>query len=86
MAGVLPEARIQGAPRDQWKTPFTVSDAETWPFAYDASLAEEIAPFRKLEPAGPLLAAWLVRTPAIRRNDIHSSRRAPWFMQSLPMK
>ena len=29
--------------------------AEEWPFAYDPSLAEEIAPFRKLEPAGPLL-------------------------------
>ncbi|MCQ6497951.1 transglutaminase-like domain-containing protein, partial [Vibrio parahaemolyticus] len=40
--------------------------AETWPFTYDPSLAEEIAPFRKLEPLGPLLAAWLAqvdRTP-----------------------
>jgi uncharacterized protein (DUF2126 family) len=35
--------------------------AETWPFAYDPSLAEEIAPFRKLEPAGPLLKAWLAK-------------------------
>jgi uncharacterized protein (DUF2126 family)/transglutaminase-like putative cysteine protease len=35
--------------------------AETWPFAYDASLAEEIAPFRKLEPPGPLLKAWLTK-------------------------
>jgi len=33
--------------------------AETWPFAYDPSLAEEIAPFRKLEPLGPRLSAWL---------------------------
>jgi uncharacterized protein (DUF2126 family)/transglutaminase-like putative cysteine protease len=33
--------------------------AEKWPFAYDPSLAEEIAPFRKLEPLGPRLAAWL---------------------------
>ena len=32
---------------------FLEPEAETWPFAYDASLAEEIAPFRKLEPAGP---------------------------------
>src|SRR5258708_23231151 len=35
--------------------------AEQWPFAYDASLAEEIAPFRKVKPAGPLLAAWLAK-------------------------
>ena len=37
--------------------------AETWPFAYDASLAEEIAPFRKVTPPGPLLAAWLAKVP-----------------------
>jgi uncharacterized protein (DUF2126 family) len=33
--------------------------AEKWPFAYDPGLAEEIAPFRKLEPLGPKLSAWL---------------------------
>jgi uncharacterized protein (DUF2126 family)/transglutaminase-like putative cysteine protease len=38
---------------------FLEPQAEHWPFAYDASLAEEIAPFRKVEPAGPLLKAWL---------------------------
>ncbi len=38
---------------------FLEPSAETWPFAYDASLAEEIAPFRKLEPLGPRLSAWL---------------------------
>ena len=35
--------------------------AEEWPFAYDPSLAEEIAPFRKVTPPGPLLAAWLAK-------------------------
>jgi len=40
---------------------FLEPSAETWPFAYDASLAEEIAPFRKLEPLGPKLAAWLAK-------------------------
>ena len=40
---------------------FLESSAETWPFAYDASLAEEIAPFRKLEPLGPRLSAWLAK-------------------------
>ena len=34
---------------------FLEPEAEQWPFAYDASLAEEIAPFRKVEPPGPLL-------------------------------
>ena len=38
---------------------FLEPDAETWPFAYDPGLAEEIAPFRKLEPPGPLLSKWL---------------------------
>src|ERR1044071_7127160 len=36
---------------------FLEPEAEQWPFAYDASLAEEIAPFRKAEPPGPLLEA-----------------------------
>src|SRR5512143_1511234 len=40
---------------------FLEPEAEPWPFAYDASLAEEIAPFRKLEPPGPLLEAWLAK-------------------------
>ena len=40
---------------------FLVPEAEQWPFAYDTSLAEEIAPFRKLEPPGPLLKAWLAK-------------------------
>src|SRR6185369_6421106 len=38
---------------------FLEPEAETWPFTYDPGLAEEIAPFRKLEPPGPLLKAWL---------------------------
>ncbi|MGE0579942.1 DUF2126 domain-containing protein [Reyranella sp.] len=40
---------------------FLEPGAEHWPFVYDPSLAEEIAPFRKREPAGPLLAAWLAQ-------------------------
>ena len=40
---------------------FLEPEAETWPFTYDPSLAEEIAPFRKLEPPGPLLEAWLAK-------------------------
>ena len=40
---------------------FLEPDAEQWPFAYDPSLAAEIAPFRKVEPPGPLLSAWLAK-------------------------
>jgi len=40
---------------------FLEPEAETFPFSYDASLAEEIAPFRKVEPPGPLLKAWLAK-------------------------
>ena len=38
---------------------FLEPEAEQSPFTYDPSLAEEIAPFRKLEPMGPLLKDWL---------------------------
>ena len=40
---------------------FLEPEAETFPFNYDPSLAEEIAPFRKVEPPGPLLKAWLAK-------------------------
>ncbi|WP_149539628.1 transglutaminase family protein [Siccirubricoccus phaeus] len=36
---------------------FLEPEAETWPFAYDPVLEQELAPFRKLEKPGPLLAA-----------------------------
>ena len=35
---------------------FLESDAETVPFRYDPVLETELAPFRRVEPAGPLLA------------------------------
>ena len=34
-------------------------DAETFPFSYDPILDQELAPFRKVEPAGPKLAGLL---------------------------
>ena len=40
---------------------FLEPEAETFPFSYDPSLAEEIASFRKVEPPGPLLKAWLAK-------------------------
>ncbi|MBV8392738.1 MAG: IMP dehydrogenase, partial [Alphaproteobacteria bacterium] len=44
--------------------------AEHWPFAYDPSLAEEIAPFRKLEKPGPLLAAWLAKVDRSKQRTV----------------
>ncbi len=38
---------------------FLEPDAEEYPFAYDPVLASELAPFLKVEPAGPLLSDWL---------------------------
>jgi uncharacterized protein (DUF2126 family)/transglutaminase-like putative cysteine protease len=38
---------------------FLEPEAETWPFAYDPVLAEELAPFRRQQPPGPLLREFL---------------------------
>ena len=42
---------------------FTEPEAETWPFAYDPTLSQELAPFRRIERAGPKLAALLAEIP-----------------------
>ncbi|MCU0887909.1 MAG: transglutaminase family protein [Rubritepida sp.] len=42
---------------------FLEPEAETWPFAYDPVLDQELAPFRRMEPAGPLLRALLAEIP-----------------------
>ena len=49
---------------------FLEPEAETWPFAYDPVLEQELAPFRKLEPAGPLLAALLAEVPRHERRTV----------------
>ena len=41
--------------------------AESFPFAYSPTLAQELAPFLDVEPPGPLLRAWLDRFPAADR-------------------
>ncbi|MBO1359696.1 transglutaminase family protein [Acetobacter sacchari] len=38
---------------------FLEPDAEQWPFTYDHVLDQELAPYRRTEPLGPLLSAWL---------------------------
>ena len=42
---------------------FLEPDAETWPFTYDPVLEQELAPFRRLETPGPLLASLLADVP-----------------------
>lgn len=43
---------------------FFVEDvAQTWPFDYPAELAEELVPYRQVEPAGPLLTGFLSTIP-----------------------
>ena len=49
---------------------FLEPDAEQWPFAYDPSLAAEIAPFRKVEPPGPLLSAWLAKVDRSKQRTV----------------
>jgi uncharacterized protein (DUF2126 family)/transglutaminase-like putative cysteine protease len=44
--------------------------AEQWPFVYDPSLAEEIAPFRKLEPLGPRLESWLAKVDRSKQRTV----------------
>jgi uncharacterized protein (DUF2126 family)/transglutaminase-like putative cysteine protease len=42
---------------------FLEPEAETHPFAYDPVLEQELAPFRRLDPPGPLLAALIDACP-----------------------
>ncbi|MGZ3285752.1 MAG: transglutaminase family protein, partial [Xanthobacteraceae bacterium] len=53
-------------PFDFFVEPF----AETFPFAYPAEFAEELAPFLDAEPAGPLLSAFLASIPRHRKNIV----------------
>jgi uncharacterized protein (DUF2126 family)/transglutaminase-like putative cysteine protease len=50
---------------------FLEPEAETYPFSYDPVLDQELAPFRKTETPGPLLAALLATIPreALRTVD-----------------
>jgi uncharacterized protein (DUF2126 family)/transglutaminase-like putative cysteine protease len=50
---------------------FLEPEAEEWPFIYDPVLEQELAPFRRLEPAGPLLATLLEDTPRNPERNIN---------------
>ena len=43
---------------------FVEEYAENYPFKYSEQLARELAPFREVEPAGPMLAEWLASAQA----------------------
>jgi uncharacterized protein (DUF2126 family)/transglutaminase-like putative cysteine protease len=49
---------------------FLEAEAETWPFAYDHTLDNELAPFLKAEPPDPLLAALLADIPREPRRTV----------------
>src|SRR2546421_8595772 len=53
-------------PFDFFVEPF----AETFPFAYPAGFAEELAPYLDVEPAGPRLAAFLASIHRNRKNTV----------------
>ncbi|MSP52382.1 MAG: transglutaminase family protein, partial [Alphaproteobacteria bacterium] len=46
---------------------FLEPSAENYPFAYDPTLEEELAPFRRKLESGPLFAAWLARVDRSKR-------------------
>ena len=48
---------------------FVAESAENFPFTYPEQVARELAPFREVEPAGPLLSAWIERA----RKDLLSA-------------
>ena len=49
---------------------FLEPEAEEWPFSYDAVLEQELAPFRRQEPMGPLLSALVAAVPRDKRRTI----------------
>jgi uncharacterized protein (DUF2126 family)/transglutaminase-like putative cysteine protease len=49
---------------------FLEPEAETYPFGYDPVLDQELGPFRKAEPAGPLLANVLAAIPRDEKRTV----------------
>jgi len=49
---------------------FLEPEAEEWPFSYDSVLEQELAPFRRQDPVGPLLSALIAEVPRHPRRTI----------------
>ncbi|MDD2876641.1 MAG: transglutaminase family protein [Acidiphilium sp.] len=62
---------------------FLEPEAETWPFAYDPVLDQELAPFRRLDPAGPRLAALIEQGRAIEAGTVDKLVALNALVQSL---
>ncbi len=50
---------------------FLEPEAETWPFSYDPVLEQELAPFRRTEAPGPLLAGLIEQGRAIEATTVN---------------
>ncbi|MFT8718680.1 DUF2126 domain-containing protein [Acetobacter sp.] len=44
--------------------------AENWPFTYDAVLDQELAPYRRIEPVGPLMQALIDEVPREKQRTV----------------
>jgi uncharacterized protein (DUF2126 family) len=49
---------------------FVEESGEHWPFEYPEELRDDLSIYRRAEPAGPLLKAWLESVPRTRRNTV----------------
>ncbi|APT55927.1 IMP dehydrogenase [Roseomonas gilardii] len=49
---------------------FLEPQAETWPFSYDPVLAEELAPYRRMDAPGPLLQALIDGVPKTEQRTV----------------
>ncbi len=49
---------------------FVEPEVETWPFAYDGALEEELRPYRRIHESGPALMAWLDTVPRDKKNTV----------------
>jgi uncharacterized protein (DUF2126 family)/transglutaminase-like putative cysteine protease len=62
---------------------FIEAYAEKYPFAYAQRLEGELAPFRQVEPAGPLLQAWMER---FRREQLREGTSTVDFLVALNLQ
>ncbi|HVZ07078.1 DUF2126 domain-containing protein [Rhodopila sp.] len=61
---------------------FLEPEAESFPFGYDHVLDQELAPFRRIDPPGPLLAAFLKTLPTRAERTVDLLVRLNQLVQS----
>jgi uncharacterized protein (DUF2126 family)/transglutaminase-like putative cysteine protease len=62
---------------------FLEPEAEAWPFTYDPVLEQELAPFRRIDAPGPLLAALIERGRAIEATTVNKLVAINALVQSM---